>query len=215
MGCFPVQFAAIIAPLELDTGAIPALKFIYWIMKGILTWLAVVAFIIVTGLVFFGARPADLLKIPVALFNDIVLKKGDAVQGAPAESPSAVATPVAAAQPPSTVAPVAVVQTPPVAPAPAAVAISTPVAAMDIATLDNTPSEWPKIVTLKVPVDFPVVMNGQTVGNAVVPVGMRVNLVALKGEQAQVEYQGASKLIPFNSTDVLERVRSAHAGSTH
>jgi hypothetical protein len=77
---------------------------------------------------------------------------------------------------------------------------------VDLALLGSSPKEWPKFVTLKQKTDFTAVINGQVVGSVQVPAGIQVSLLALRGEEVRVQYQGASKLISAQSTDLVERV---------
>ena len=127
---------------------------------------------------------------------------------------------------PSTPAPVAApkpkvaVQPPPPTPAPAPVATPTPTPApvpaatpdpnqpkLVLQSLNASREEWPRQVLLKKPLAFPVIINGTVAGNVEVPTTAPVALVAVKGDQVTLSFQGASQAVSALDTDLVERVR--------
>lgn len=187
-------------------------------MKGILTWLGVVIVTIIIALLVFGARPGDLVQIPVNIFNDIVHPKPATADG-PAQSGSAGAP--AGASPAAAPASNAALNSAPVIPSGTPLQMSSiPLApssegGSDLASVARSPQQWPKVVTLKEAVEFPAVMNGQVVGSVKVPAGSQVALVTLQPDQVELEYQGGRKTVPCKSTDVAERVVAARNGLAH
>lgn len=163
--------------------------------------ISILAVILLAGavLMVMGAKPEDILHIPVDVFNDVILKKVATAKTADTEPDTAPPALKPAVPAPQTEAVVAA----------SVVSAPTPAAPTDLALIAGSPKDWPKVVVLRQKTSFPAVMNGQVVGNVQVPAGMQVKLLALRGSEAQVEYQGASKLIPAESTDVVERVQAA------
>jgi hypothetical protein len=176
-------------------------------MKNFLISILAVVLLVAAVLILMGAKPADLLHEPVAVFNNLILKKTATTKTADAETaPAAVAQPTP--EPTATAAPRPVeAQATPVA-TPPAEAKPTP-ETVDLASLGGSPKEWPKFVTLKQKTAFPAVLNGQVIGSVQVPAGIQVNLLSLRGGEVQVQYQGGSKLIPAQTTDLIERVLAA------
>ncbi len=140
-------------------------------------------------LVVFGEKPEDMLQIPVAIFND--LKSGFSSRSSPPTPATVSAGPVAAGAPNH-----------PLQSAPSP---------FDWASLEASPAEWPKVVALKAPASFPVVVNGAPAGEARLPAGTQVKLVSLKNHEVTVEYQGGAKVLQAESTDLKERVLATRA----
>ena len=55
-------------------------------------------------------------------------------------------------------------------------------------------------------------MNGQLIGEAKVAAGTQVRLLRVSGQQVEVEYQNAKRLIPADSTDLMQRALAISKG---
>jgi len=108
--------------------------------------------------------------------------------------------PAATAPPSPAASPAPVLSQPP--PAPAA-------RPFDPADLAGNLAAWPKAVALKQQTTFPAVLNAQVVGSVDVPAGTLVKLVNIEGETLELEYQGGRQMVPWQLTDLEQRVRQA------
>lgn len=77
---------------------------------------------------------------------------------------------------------------------------------VDLDELARNRSEWPVEVLLTERVAFPIVFGGNEVGSAELPLGTKLKLVAVLGEQLKVAHGEAVKSIPVKSTDLITRV---------
>lgn len=182
-------------------------------MKNLLSWLAIGALAFAVTLIFFGARPADLLHIPVEILHNVLSKKSETAGNAepsPNPSPSVAQPPVIQPPPsPPQAAQPAVAEATPEPSATSSVAPTPVEATVDLAALSNTPNEWPKAVELKEAVEFPAVLNGKVVGKVKVPPGVHAHLLLVRGGKVGVEYQGGGAMVDVSETDLIEQVLAA------
>ena len=68
-------------------------------------------------------------------------------------------------------------------------------------------SLWPRQVLLTKPTTFPVVINQRPVGQVEVPSGRAVDVIAISSDGLTLVYQGGSRLVPEDSTNVMETAR--------
>ena len=112
--------------------------------------------------------------------------------------PSATPAPVAAApvektpEPPQEIA-----QLPP----------STPAPQLNLATLAQNRALWPKQVLLVKPVVFPVVINQRPMGTVTLAPGRPVDVLAVSPQGLTLAFQGGTRLVPADATNVLEVAR--------
>ena len=173
-------------------------------MKKFLLFVFLVVVFLAGYLIYLGAKPEDLLHQPLTVFDDLVLKKIGTGHPLVVTEPEATPASSSVSQPAApTPGPAPAGQ--PVIP-PQAVAAATPNINVDLAALAGSPGEWPKIVSLKEPYEFPVSMDGQVVGSIRLPAGTQMPLVSVTGQQVQLKYQGSVALVPSKSTDLVERV---------
>ncbi len=66
---------------------------------------------------------------------------------------------------------------------------------------------WPRQVLLIKPTTFPVMINQRPKGQATVPPGRSVEVLAITHEGLTLSYQGGSQLVPADSTNLMELVR--------
>lgn len=79
---------------------------------------------------------------------------------------------------------------------------------VDLGELARNRAEWPREVTLKSPLTFPITVAGEAAGEAELGVGERVKLVEVFGLQVTVEHGGVTKTIPIKDTDLIEQVQA-------
>lgn len=84
---------------------------------------------------------------------------------------------------------------------------------IDLANLSKDRSQWPGELSLLDKTDFPVMIDGKESGVVTVPKGTKVKLIELIGSKARVCYNGATKVIPTASTDLVALAISAHKQS--
>ncbi len=75
----------------------------------------------------------------------------------------------------------------------------------DLAQVAQNPALWPKEVTLLAPASFPVVFEGRTAGQTLLPAGTRLRLVRVAAAQVELENQGARQWVGAAATDLLAR----------
>ena len=75
----------------------------------------------------------------------------------------------------------------------------------DLQKLARNPALWPKKVALKKAANFPAVVNDKVIGNVTVPVGVEVNLKAIKDGKVGLEYQGGGAWLAVDDTDLATR----------
>ncbi|MBW8782512.1 MAG: alginate lyase family protein [Verrucomicrobia bacterium] len=83
---------------------------------------------------------------------------------------------------------------------------SAPVAAPPINPLEWLQADrthWPVDVALTIPVKFMLKAGDEVIGSVNLPAGGRVRLLQIKNDQITVGYQGDSRTIPMNATDLL------------
>ena len=81
---------------------------------------------------------------------------------------------------------------------------NTPAPQLNLATLAQNRALWPKQVTLVKPVAFPVVINQRPMGTVTLAPGRSVNLLAISPQGLTLTYQGGTRLVPAEATNVLE-----------
>lgn len=117
------------------------------------------------------------------------------------------ATPIPATPPPATPEPVVVKATP--TPVPVVVATPTPPPPtpppLELATVVKTPALWPKQVALVQAINFPIMLNGRSVGEVKAPVGAALRVVRVGNPQMEIDYQNTLHVIPVASTDLMQR----------
>lgn len=119
-------------------------------------------------------------------------------------TPAPIAPVVEVPVPPPPPAPVVVQATP--TPAPVIAPTPTPAPApLELATVAANPALWPRNVTLLLPKNFPLSINGRLIGEAKAPAGIQVRLLRISGQQVEVEFQNARRMIPADSTDLMQR----------
>jgi hypothetical protein len=79
---------------------------------------------------------------------------------------------------------------------------------IDLGELARNRAEWPREVTLKSPLTFPITVAGEAAGEAELGVGERVKLVEVFGLQVAVEHGGVTKTISIKDTDLIEQVQA-------
>jgi hypothetical protein len=79
---------------------------------------------------------------------------------------------------------------------------------VDLGVLSRNRAEWPKEVTLKEPLVFPITVGGEPAGEAEIAVGERVRLLEVFGLQVVVEHGGVTKTIPTKHTDLVEQIQA-------
>ncbi|MEI6352086.1 MAG: hypothetical protein WCP06_13390 [Verrucomicrobiota bacterium] len=96
-------------------------------------------------------------------------------------------------------------------PAPEAtpVALATPISTPEppIALNELSHRYLPQQVSLTRPTEFAIVANGKQIGSAIAPTGMQLKLIAVHGDQLEVQKNGTTKLIPAADTDIQKRVK--------
>lgn len=149
-----------------------------------------------------SARPAAAIPAPA-------VQKASTPAPAPAQAPPAsTPPPVPAISPLVAEEAAAPIAAPSATPDMAAAAIATPTPTpappkpFDPADLQGTPGAWPKTVTLKQPVIFPALYNGQIVGSLTAPPGTAVKLVRIQGEQLVLGFNGGTQTVPWQWTDL-------------
>lgn len=120
------------------------------------------------------------------------------------------ATPVPVTPPPATPEPVIVKATPTPTPTPAPVVMATPTPTptpppLDMTMVARAPGLWPKQISLVQPINFPVVLNGRVVGQAMAPVGTVLRVLRVGAQQVEVEYQNNRQVVPVASTDLYQK----------
>ena len=112
--------------------------------------------------------------------------------------PSATPSPVAATpvekppEPPEVIAPV-----PP----------STPAPQLSLADIAQNRALWPKQVLLVKPVVFPVVLKQRPMGTVTLAPGRAVDVLAVGPQGLTLAFQGGTRLVPADATNVLEMAR--------
>ena len=81
--------------------------------------------------------------------------------------------------------------------------------AVDLPTLSANPADWPKVLALRKPHEFPAVVEGKAVGNVIVPKGAEVKLLKIEAGKLGLEYRGGGAWVGVDETDLAERLRSA------
>lgn len=66
---------------------------------------------------------------------------------------------------------------------------------------------WPKQVLLVKPVAFPVGVNQRPLGSVTLPAGRAVDVLAITAQGLTLSFQGATQLVPADSTNVIEAAR--------
>ena len=77
---------------------------------------------------------------------------------------------------------------------------------VDLPKLAANSADWPKTVALVKAREFPAVVEGKVVGNALVPKGTEVRLVRIKAGKLGLEYRGGGTWAEVGETDLAERV---------
>ena len=93
--------------------------------------------------------------------------------------------------------PEAVAKLPPITPAPQP----------NLAALAQNRALWPKQVLLAKPVVFPVVINQRPMGTVTLSPGRSVDVLAVSLQGLTLAFQGGTRLVPADSTNVLEMAR--------
>lgn len=152
-----------------------------------------VSFLLFAGLIAAGAFGYTMYRYQESP-RQVWKRIDELLRGKPAPTPAIVRTPV----PMPTLAPV-----PEATPLPEATPVApvTPDPGPDpIAWLLERKNRWPREVKLLQPQDFPVVMNGKTVGSAVVPAGTSVGVASIEPESVGVVFRGGEKRLPHSAT---------------
>lgn len=127
-------------------------------------------------------------------------------------SPTPSSTPDVAPIPKSGVASIAKpVVTPIATPEPITTPVSTPAQADPITWLLKNKNQCPKEVTLRQPMQFPVMVNGGTAGSVLVKAGSGVEVVNIEPEFLTARFQGGTLRVPLSATDLRERAKVAMA----
>jgi hypothetical protein len=84
-----------------------------------------------------------------------------------------------------------------------------PIAALTLEEVVRQPKVWPNYVTLKKDYNFPLVMDGRTIGSAKVTAGSRVKVIAVHLEAMVVDFNGNRINVPADDTDLLAQVNKA------
>ena len=107
----------------------------------------------------------------------------------------------------------------PTQPATTAASANLPSNPADIAQIAADRSLWPKAVRIKKATEFPAVNQGKEIGKLSVPAGTEVKLITITADKVGVAYSpdgtmpnAGGKWLLAEETDLLERVRIAHAG---
>jgi hypothetical protein len=83
-----------------------------------------------------------------------------------------------------------------------------PSAASTVAELARRPKEWPMNVYLTKAHQFPLVLNGRSIGSAEVPAGTRLKLIAIHtNETATVDFNGGRLTVPAADTDLARQLK--------
>ena len=77
---------------------------------------------------------------------------------------------------------------------------------VDLPKLAANRTDWPKTVALVKAREFPAVVDGKVVGNALVPKGTEVRLLKIEGSKLGLEYRGGGAWAQPSETDLAERV---------
>ena len=77
---------------------------------------------------------------------------------------------------------------------------------VDLAEISKDRSQWPKEVSLLESAEFPIIIAGRESGKIAVPKGAKVKLIELMDSQVKVAFNGAMKVIPATSTDLVELI---------
>ena len=91
----------------------------------------------------------------------------------------------------------------------ASLPVGTQASEVDLKALSLSPGSWPKTVIIKQSATFPALLNGKVVGSVVLPKGTMLRLIAVRGENVTVEYQGVRQVMAARSTNLIELVASS------
>jgi len=135
-----------------------------------------------------AAKPAPGEQEPLAI-TAVPTENGATPDSAPASTPAADPAPgqTTQAMPPA----------------------ATPLPPLTLATLER--QLWPPEVKLLKSTEFPIVIDGKTVGKAAFPSGTLVTLTAVEGETLLVKNGEAAQRIPAADTDLLLRAEAIRA----
>ena len=140
----------------------------------------------IKGFVGNIAPPVDVKVVQVATSTTQLPKKNEL----PAPQPSFTSPPAAAPhEEPS-----------------AAVVLANP---FNLSKVCEDSARWPKNVRLKVPVEFPAVINGKVTGKLIAPAGAEARVVKVINAKVGVEYHGGGAWLDFENTDFVERAQLA------
>ncbi|MEY5012176.1 MAG: hypothetical protein RLZZ253_3315 [Verrucomicrobiota bacterium] len=78
---------------------------------------------------------------------------------------------------------------------------------IDLQELAATPADWPKVLSLKKPTQFPAVRDGQVIGTLTAPMGSEVRLVKIHQGKIGVEYQGGGGWIAPEDSNLGEKLQ--------
>lgn len=78
----------------------------------------------------------------------------------------------------------------------------------DLARLAANRADWPKVVVLRAPKEFPAVVGGRAAGKIIVPKGTEVNLLKIEASNVGVEYKGGGAWVGADDTDLADRLRT-------
>jgi len=77
--------------------------------------------------------------------------------------------------------------------------------------LQESKEHWPAQVALRVPVEFPIIIQGQKVGAIRLPAGTSVKLIEMDAKETVLEYQSGRTSVPIEDSDLLARAQASMA----
>jgi hypothetical protein len=80
---------------------------------------------------------------------------------------------------------------------------------IDLAALARNRAEWPRELTLKAPLVFPVFLNGEQAGEVELQAGEKVRLLEILGATVRIQHGNHIREIPARHTDLAEQVLAA------
>ena len=78
---------------------------------------------------------------------------------------------------------------------------------VDLQELAATPANWPKMLNLKKPTQFPAVRDGQVIGTLTAPAGSEVRLMKIHQGKIGVEFQGGGGWILPEDSNLGEKLQ--------
>jgi len=176
------------------------------IVKSFCRFVAVLLLGLFILLTLSGVKPAEILHDPLGVLKTAYLQATQDSKDTPQSIPEASAASARSAP--------ALPEESKPAPAGDESTVKTAEPALDLPALCKNANAWPKSVTLKIATQFPVVMNGNPLGNAEVPAGTAVILVAIQDGRLVLDYQGGKQTVAVEATDLIERLQASKQDPT-